>query len=78
MISAKIEEVAKTVIRVGLSVVAVGILLQVIFGAAVPFFGSLNIVGTLTDMLKNLGSQGLVGVLACGVILWLFNTKKPV
>lgn len=76
MVLEKIEGVAKTCIKVGLYVVALGILLQVIFGATVPFFGALNIVGTITGIIKSLGDSGLVGLMSLGVIIWLFNTKK--
>ena len=51
---------------------ALGIVLQVIFGKAVPFVGG-DIVGNLTGIVATLGAQGLVGLAAVGVIYAVFS-----
>jgi len=48
--------------------------LQVIFGAAVPFLG-LDIVGSVVGLVKQLGAEGLVGLVAVWV-LWGIYSKK--
>ena len=42
-------------------------------GGTLPFFG--NVVTNLTDLVGKLGSNGLVGLIVLGVILWLFSSR---
>lgn len=60
--------------ELGLLLVALGIVLQILFGTAVPFLGG-DIVGNLMKLLGALGSNGVVGLVAIAVILYLFNRK---
>ena len=64
----------RSVTELGLAVIALGVVLQVIFGAAVPFLG-LDIVGSVVGLVKQLGAEGLVGLVAVGV-LWGIYSKK--
>jgi len=59
-----------------LLLVALGIIIEILFGEAVPFFG--GIVVNLTTLINSLGENGLVGLMALAVILWLFYRKRPV
>ena len=56
----------------GLALLALGIVMQVIFGKAVPFVGG-DIVGNITAIVGTLGAQGVVGLAAVGVIYAIFN-----
>ena len=56
------------VVSLGLLLIAVGVVLQVIFGSAVPFVGG-DIVGNLTNLIGSLGEGGLVGLISIGIIL---------
>ena len=60
--------------EVGLALIALGVVLQVIFGATIPFLG-LDIVGSVVALVSKLGSEGLVGLVAVWV-LWGINSKK--
>ena len=60
--------------EVGLALIALGVVLQVIFGATIPFLG-LDIVGSVVDLVSKLGSEGLVGLVAVWV-LWGIYSKK--
>ena len=60
------------VVSLGLLLIAVGIVLQVIFGSAVPFVGG-DIVGNLTGLSGSLGDGGLVGLISIGIILYLIQ-----
>ena len=53
--------------ELGLAIIALGVVLQVIFGAAVPFLG-LDIVGSVVALVKQIGSEGLVGLVAVCVL----------
>ena len=60
------------VVSLGLLLIAVGIVLQVIFGSAVQFVGG-DIVGNLTGLIGSLGDGGLVGLISIGIILYLIQ-----
>ncbi len=60
--------------EVGLSLIALGVVLQIIFGAAVPFLG-IDVIGSVVGLVKQLGSEGLVGLVAIWV-LWGIWVKK--
>ena len=59
--------------ELGLLLVALGIVLQLLFGANVAFFG--DIVGNVMKMVSTLGSNGVVGLVAIAIILYLFIRK---
>jgi len=54
--------------------IALGIAVEILFGPEVLFFG--NIVDNLTRLLATLGKQGLAGLVALGIILYLFQRKR--
>jgi len=60
--------------ELGLLLVALAIVLPLLFGTAVPFLGG-DIVGNLIKLVNALGSNGVVGLIAIAIILWLFNRK---
>ena len=60
------------VVSLGLLLIAVGVVLQVIFGSAVSFVGG-DIVGNLTNLIGSLGEGGLVGLISIGIILYLIQ-----
>lgn len=62
--------------EIALLLVALGVVVEILFGGAVPFFG--GVVTNLTALLNTLGENGLVGLLSLGVIVYLFQKKQPV
>jgi len=56
-----------------LLLIAVGITVEILFGSTVPFFS--GVVANLTALISTLGENGLVGLIALSVILYLFNRK---
>jgi hypothetical protein len=64
----------RSLTEAGLALIALGVVLQILFGAAVPFIG-LDVVGSVTGLVKTLGSEGLVGLAAIWV-LWGIYSKK--
>jgi len=63
--------------EIALLLIALGIAVEILFGSAVPFFGG-KIVTNLTALLKTLGDNGLIGLIALGIILFLFRRKPAV
>ncbi len=60
--------------ELGLAIIALGVVLHVIFGAAVPFLG-MDIVGSVVSLVKQLGAEGLIGLVSIWV-LWGIYSKK--
>ena len=60
--------------EIALLLIALGIAIEILFGDAVPFFG--GIVANLTALLSTLGENGLVGLIALAIILFLFYRKR--
>ena len=60
--------------EVGLALIALGVVLQVIFGATIPFLG-LDVVGSVIALVSKLGSEGLVGLAALWVLWGIYNKK---
>ena len=60
--------------EISLLLIALGIVVEILFGSTVPFFG--GIVTNLTGLLDTLGDNGLVGLIALGIILFLFHKRK--
>jgi hypothetical protein len=55
---------------------ALGIVCTLLVGGAnLPFFG--NVSANIVTFVKDLGSNGLVGLIALGLILWLFSNRSP-
>ena len=61
--------------EIGIALLALGIVMQVIFGKVVPFVGG-DIIGNITAIVATLGAQGLVGLAAVGVIYAIFTGQQ--
>ncbi len=64
------------IVEVGLLLVALGIVLQILFGPTVGFITG-DIVGNLIVLIKALGDNGVAGLIAIAIILWLFSKREP-
>ena len=62
----------KSLTDAGLALIALGVVLQILFGAAVPFIG-LDVVGSIVGLVKELGSDGLVGLVAIWVLWGIYS-----
>jgi len=70
----KISAWIKSITEIGLGLIALGVVLQILFGAAVPFIG-LDVIGSVVSLVKQLGSEGLVGLVAIWVLWGIYS--KP-
>ena len=61
----------KQITEVGLLLIAAAVVLEIIFGAAVPFLG-ISILSNITALTRDLGEQGLVGIISIAIIIWLY------
>jgi hypothetical protein len=60
--------------ELGLMLLALAIVLGLLVGSNLPFFGT--VTANIMTMVKDLGSNGLIGLIALGLILWLFSNRK--
>ena len=68
----KAIDMMKKLTDVGLTLLALGVVLQVLFGSAVPFM-PVDLVGSVVDVTNRLGSEGLVGLVAVWVLASLYK-----
>ena len=66
----------KQITELGMAIIALGVVLQIIFGATVPFLG-IDIVGAIVGIVSKLGSEGLVGLVAVWILWALFSKESP-
>jgi hypothetical protein len=61
--------------ELGLMLLALGIVCALLVGGQnLPFFG--NVTANIMAFVKDLGANGLVGLIALGIILWLFSPRS--
>ncbi len=59
--------------EVALMLLALAIACALLVGSNLPFFG--GVVGNIMAMVKELGANGLVGLISLGIILMLFSKR---
>ena len=57
--------------EVGLLLIAAAVVLEIIFGSPVDFIG-LSILDNITALTRELGEQGLIGIISIAIIIWLY------
>jgi hypothetical protein len=72
--SAKVKGWIGGLTEIGLMLLALAIVAALLVGSNLPFFG--NVTGNIMALVKSLGDAGLVGLIALGVILWLFSSRR--
>jgi hypothetical protein len=60
--------------ELGLMLIALGVVAGLLVGANVPFIPA--VTANIIAFVKELGANGLVGLLALGFILWLFSKRS--
>ena len=55
----------------GLLLIAAAVELEVIFGSAVPYIG-IGILDNIITLTSKLCQYGIVGIIAIGIIVWLY------
>ena len=68
----KVSGWIKSLTDVGLGLIALGVVLQILFGAAIPFM-PMDVVGSVVGLVKSLGSEGLVGLVAIWVLWGIYQ-----
>jgi len=61
---------------IGLMLLALAIVAALLFGGTLPFFG--GVVTNIVGMVADLGNNGLAGLIAVAIIMWLFSKRSLV
>ena len=64
------------IIEITLMLISFGIVVEILFGSTVPFFG--GIVTNLIGLLNTVSENGIVGLISLGIIVYLFQRKKTI
>jgi ABC-type enterochelin transport system permease subunit len=71
----KVKRFIGQVTELGLLLIALAIVLDILTTGTLPFFG--GVVGELIALIQTLGDNGVVGLIAVAIILWLFAKRNP-
>ena len=72
----KIKGAVSSVVDVVWALLALGIVLQILFGSNVLFL-PVDVIGNITDLVVGLGGAGLAGLITVGIIYWIFTDNSP-
>ena len=65
----KIGSWAEELTKIGISFIAFGVVLEVLFsGANIPFWPEVSVVGNIMDILGSLSADGLLGLVGAFVL----------
>lgn len=70
----RIQKWVMQLTEIGLALVALGIVLQLLFGNNVEFITG-NVTGNIIALIGQLGAAGVVGLVAIAIIVWLFSKR---
>ena len=72
----KIKSWASALADVGVSLIALGIVLEVLFtGQTIPFWPDISVIGNVQNIIAGFSSQGLVGLVAVWVLYSIYTKK---
>ena len=72
----KIKAWASALADVGVSLIALGIVLEVLFtGQTIPFWPGISVIGNVQNIIAGFSSQGLVGLVAVWVLYSIYTKK---
>ena len=72
----KIKSWASALADVGVSLIALGIVLEVLFnGQGIPFWPNISVIGNVQSIIADFSAQGLVGLVAVWVLYHIYKSK---
>ena len=67
---------ASTLADVGESLIALGIVLEVLFnGQGIPFWPDISVIGNIQGLLSGFSDQGLLGLVAIWILYHIYTKK---
>lgn len=69
----QVKAVIGAITDIGLMLLGLAIIAAILVGPTLPFFG--GVVSNLIGIVSELGKNGLVGLIAVGIIIWIFSKR---
>ena len=71
-----IKSWASALADVGVSLIALGIVLEILFnGQGIPFWPNISVIDNITGVLAGFSAQGLLGLVAVWVLYHIYKSK---
>ena len=71
-----IKSWASALADVGVSLLALGIVLEILFnGQGIPFWPNISVIDNITGVLAGFSAQGLLGLVAVWVLYHIYKSK---
>ena len=71
-----IKSWASALADVGVSLLALGIVLEILFnGQGIPFWPNISVIGNIQGILAGLSSLGLIGLVAVWILYQVYKAK---
>ena len=68
----KIGSWANKLTEIGISVIALGVVLEVLFGGVgIPFWNNISVVDNIMGILGNLNAEGLLGLVGAFILIYI-------
>jgi len=72
----KIKSWASALADVGVSLIALGIVLEVLFsGQGIPFWPNISVIGNVQAIISGFSDQGLLGLVAVWILYHIYKSK---
>jgi len=72
----QIKNWASGLAEVGVSILALGIILEVLFkGQSIPFWPNISVIGNVQSVLAGFSDQGLLGLVAIWILYHIYNKR---
>ena len=73
----KVGSWVNKIVEVGISIIALGVVLEVLFkGAVIPFWPNVSVVDNIMAILGSLSNEGLLGLVGAFVLYHILKNKE--
>ena len=73
----QVKNWASGLAEVGVSILALGIILEVLFkGQSIPFWPNISVIGNVQEVIAGFSDQGLLGLVAVWILYHIYNKIK--
>ena len=69
-----VVDIINGITRLAIALVPLGIILGILFGSNVAIFNDVTV--NLIDLIKLFSKESLIGLIALGIVLWLFQQAR--
>ena len=73
----KVGSWVNKIVEVGISIIALGVVLEVLFkGAVIPFWPNVSVVDNIMAILGSLSNEGLLGLVGAFILYHILKNKE--